>query len=97
MDPWLEVPGLWPDVHNSLIAAIRDDLAAKLAPKYFVGLEQHTYVTSAAGDVAIIRPDVLVGRTRSRSRTPAPGAPAVATVGVIELDVEVPVEVTVDE
>ena len=24
MDPWLEAPRIWPDVHNSLIAALRD-------------------------------------------------------------------------
>ena len=27
MNPWLEHPTLWPDVHNSLITAIRDTLA----------------------------------------------------------------------
>ncbi len=32
MDPYLEHPSLWPDVHNSLIAAIRDELSSQVAP-----------------------------------------------------------------
>lgn len=63
MDPRLELPVLWLDVHNILITAMRDDLASRLAPRYYVGVEQHTYVTSPAGDGAAIRPDVLIGRT----------------------------------
>lgn len=101
MDPWLEHPGLWPGVHNSLIAAIRDDLASKVAPRYFVDIDQHTYISSTAGDVAAIRPDVLVGRSASKRRHPRPRrAPAVAAeseAGVIAVDVEVPVEVRFDE
>jgi hypothetical protein len=97
MDPWLEHPGLWPGVHNRLITAIADELVPKVAPKYFVDVEQHTYITSPAGDLALIEPDVLIGRTKSRKRIPAADAPATAGVGVIEMDVEFPVEVQVDE
>jgi hypothetical protein len=101
MDPWLEHPGLWPGVHNRLITAIADDLVPKVAPKYFVDVEQHTYVTSAGGDLAIIRPDVLIGRTTSRRRIPRPDQTAVAVaepeVSAVEIDVHVPVEVQVDE
>lgn len=44
MDPWLEDPALWPDVHNSLIAAIRDAMAPLVAPKYYIGLESRIYL-----------------------------------------------------
>lgn len=96
MDPWLEHPGLWPDLHNSLITSIRDDLAPRVAPRYFVGVEQHTFVTSAAGDIALIRPDVLIGRSRSRGGMPRPGRPAAARVAAAVLDVQVPIEVEVE-
>ena len=33
MDPYLEHPDLWPDVHHGLIAALRDFLAPRLRPK----------------------------------------------------------------
>jgi len=39
MDPYLEHPALWPDVHNSLIAAIRDALVPLVAPRYYVVIE----------------------------------------------------------
>ncbi len=31
MDPWLEHPAIWPDAQNSLITAIRDELAPRIA------------------------------------------------------------------
>lgn len=32
MHPHLEAPGLWADVHNSLLVALRDDLTPRLRP-----------------------------------------------------------------
>lgn len=43
MDPYLEHPSLWPDVHNSLIIAIAHDLAARIAPRYYTRLRERTY------------------------------------------------------
>ena len=43
MDPWLEHPAIWPDVHNRLITSIADELVPRLTPKYHVGLEQRVY------------------------------------------------------
>ena len=34
MDPYLERPSLWPDVHNSLIYAIREQLQQQISPRY---------------------------------------------------------------
>lgn len=45
MDPYLEEPGLWPDVHSRLIAAIGDALAASVAPGFIVRIEQRVYIT----------------------------------------------------
>jgi hypothetical protein len=46
MDPYLENPGLWPDVHHALISEIRALLAAQLRPKYFVRIEERAYITT---------------------------------------------------
>jgi hypothetical protein len=98
MDPWLEHPALWPDVHNSLIAAIRDELVPKVAPKYFVGLEQHTYLCRPGGTVFIGRPDIGIGRTPAIATAEGLiGSLSTAGVGVLELDVEVPVKDLVKE
>ncbi len=45
MDPYLEEPGFWPDVHSGLITAIRDALAASVAPGFIVRIEQRVYIT----------------------------------------------------
>lgn len=34
MDPYLEAPSLWPDVHTSLIYAIREQIQRRLGPRY---------------------------------------------------------------
>ncbi len=45
MDPYLEEPGFWPDVHGRLIAALGDALAASVAPGFIVRIEQRVYIT----------------------------------------------------
>jgi hypothetical protein len=64
MDPYLEHPALWPDVHNSLIAEMRRDLAPRVRPTYYVGIEERTYVApsgsaSRALTVELPMPDRL--------------------------------------
>ncbi len=100
MDPWLELPTLWLDVHNSLITAIRDDLASRVAPKYHVGVEQHTYLSILDARSFIGRPDIVISRTRSRKRLrQPPGSSRVTATGapVLKLDVEVPIQDRVEE
>lgn len=61
MNPWLERPALWHDVHHSLLSALRDDLAPRLRPRYFVAVETHTYVSTASDVWSASRyPDVMV-------------------------------------
>lgn len=60
MDPWLEDPELWPDVHNSLIVSIRDVIAPLVRPRYFVGVESRTTVLSGSDQDHIYRPDVEI-------------------------------------
>src|SRR3954451_13867413 len=45
MDPYLENPGIWPDVHHTLISGYRDFLAPQLRPKYVVRVEERTYIS----------------------------------------------------
>jgi hypothetical protein len=85
MDPYLEHPALWPDAHNSLIAAIRDAIAPLVAPRYYVGLERRAYQLKP-DDLALIGvADVAVIAPRA-PETAGPLAPAGAAV----LEVEVP-------
>ena len=89
-------PALWPGVHNRLITAIADDLTA--GRPEILRRRRAAYLRHVDhGRPGRIRPDVLVGRSRSRKRIPTPGQPATAGAGVLAKDVEVPVEVQVED
>ena len=60
MDPWLEHPDLWPDVHNSLITAIRDTLMPRIRPRYVARVESRTTKLSSLDIDRMYRPDVAI-------------------------------------
>ena len=60
VDPYLERPGLWPDVHNRLIVHLADELAPPLRPRYVVSIEERTYTVTADDLVFAGRADVSV-------------------------------------
>lgn len=72
MDPYLEQPSLWPDAHFNLIHAIQVSLAPQVAPRYYVGVEERTYVVAVEPRTYVGRPDVAA---IDLSRNP-PGEPA---------------------
>ena len=49
MNPYLENPGLWPDVHNSVIVGLRTLLARQLRPEYRVTTVERVYVMAEPG------------------------------------------------
>jgi hypothetical protein len=77
MDPWLESFELWPNVHNSLIAAIRDYLVPLLRPRYFVDLESRTTVLTGKDEDHLYGPDVAIF-------TSDMNAPSIEGVAVME-------------
>jgi len=50
MDPYLENPCHWRDVHLNFISRIQGQLAAQLRPKYFVGIEERIYITDKSDE-----------------------------------------------
>jgi hypothetical protein len=91
MDPYLEHPSLWPDVHNSLITAIRDALTPLVAPRYYIGLERRTHLLKPDDVVFIGRPDVAV---ISHRPSPQPATLPLAEIGVLEVEVPMNDEVS---
>ncbi len=66
MDPYLERPTLWPGVHALLISGVATRLGPRVAPNYYVAVEERTYIASADPKSFLDRPDVvLVGPQRS--------------------------------
>jgi hypothetical protein len=81
MDPYLERPGMWEEVHTRLIVAIADALGPQVRPQYRVGVEQRTYLAVLTPEeyVLVGKPDVLVAiPRRQQERVEA----AVTAVGI---------------
>jgi hypothetical protein len=80
MDPYLEAPGIWPDVHTSLMSIFREQLAPLLAPKYLAELETQVVIDRLDDDpqvllldVSITSPDVSAGASSAVTvAAPAP-------------------------
>jgi hypothetical protein len=62
MDPYLEHPGMWPEVHHRLISAIADALEQILSLDYRVAIEKRTYLSVPEDSVLVGIPDVSVYR-----------------------------------
>jgi hypothetical protein len=60
MDPYLEHPALWQDIHNRLITAVADVLSPILDPRYYVGIESRMVVVLPGDTRPIGRTDVGV-------------------------------------
>ena len=93
MDPYLEHPALWPDVHNRLVAALADFLGPALVPRYYVALERRAYLPMAGDFVLVGRPDISVVKEAAAPAYAASSTDPVAGV----LEVEIPISDEVDE
>jgi hypothetical protein len=62
MDPYLEVPELWPGVHNILIVNILNYLRPLLRPRYIAAIEERVFVEGPQQREFI--PDVLLKQGR---------------------------------
>lgn len=60
MNPYLEHPELWAEVHNRLIVAIADAIESDLSLKYRVKIEKRTYLSYGEESVLVGIPDLSV-------------------------------------
>ncbi|MGB3693621.1 MAG: DUF4058 family protein [Spirulinaceae cyanobacterium] len=71
MDPYLEHPNFWPEVHSRLIVAIADALVPQVRPKYKVAIEKRIYqITSNNDDNSLLVgiPDAAVTHQSNLSK-----------------------------
>ncbi len=87
MDPWLEHPAIWPDVHNGLIAAIRDELAARVAPRYYLSLRQRSYRLEPGELVFVAHSDADLSTPAADDAADVPGGAVDAAVAVLDVEV----------
>src|SRR5207302_4779834 len=83
MDPFLEDPAVFPDLHDNLIAEIRNAINAQLPPPYYASSASRVWVEPSQRrvepDVNLLRPE----RPGSGSATSAPVATEVARGPVV--------------
>jgi hypothetical protein len=60
MNPYLESPDFWPEVHNRLIVAIADALVPQLVPRYRVAIEKRIYEIKGEQSLLVGIPDVSI-------------------------------------
>jgi hypothetical protein len=81
MDPYLETPDLWPDVHHGLISQIQAVLNPLVRPRYVARVELRVYISDDddPGREAII-PDVRIEKAKRKSNKKSRATAAVAVV-----------------
>jgi Protein of unknown function (DUF4058) len=63
MDPYLENPELWPDVHHELISQLRKILNERIRPKYVARVEVRVYLSDEDDlDQDLFVPDLKIER-----------------------------------
>jgi hypothetical protein len=82
MDPYLEKPSSWPDVHHELISGIRATLTQQLRPRYSVHIEERIYLSGAndPGRRAWV-PDLYITKCSKRGS----GIPAAGSTTLLEV------------
>ncbi len=95
MDPWLEEPGLWPDVHLQLIAVVRELLNQSLGERYFARVEERVYIADDSGEprefhVADVKVHELTnGSSNGAPSVDAGGAAVAPIIATTLLDAEI--------
>jgi Protein of unknown function (DUF4058) len=91
MNPYLEHPDFWPEVHHLLISAIKESLTPQLRPKYRVAIEKRIYEIKGENSLLVAIPDVSIQQKRGSANAIASNNVAVASRTVQPLKVRIPV------
>lgn len=97
IDPYLEHPDVWAEVHNRLIVAIAITLAPSLRPKYHVAIEKRTYLGEPDDSLLVGVPDVTVFTQQSSRRSPSSQPSSTALAAFEPMKVAVPMIESVKE
>ncbi len=87
MDPYLEDSDIWPDLHDALIAAMREELAPLLSPNYLARLNRRTYLLEPDDLELIGLPDVAILSRKRVKPSPRPARDVAAGPAVLEVEI----------
>jgi hypothetical protein len=84
MNPYLENPDLWTEVHHLLISVLAETLNPQLLPKYRVSVEKRVYQSVDDNFLLVGIPDVTIGRVQAvrKGSTAVAAAPAATPLTV---------------
>ncbi|MEG4940364.1 DUF4058 family protein [Microcoleus sp. F4-D5] len=86
MNPYLESPDFWPEVHSRLIVAIADALVPQLLPKYRVAIEKRIYQIKGEQSLLVGIPDVSIqGNATTRNSSTSNVAVAARTTAPLKV------------
>ncbi|MEC4818054.1 MAG: DUF4058 family protein [Scytonema sp. PMC 1069.18] len=92
MNPYLENPELWSEVHHLLIGIIAETLNLQLLPKYRVAIEKRVYQMYGEDSLFVGIPDVTVGRSKTATTEPSNVAVAAPPSTPISVTIPMPME-----
>lgn len=88
MDPWIEHPSMWPDVHQRLITYAGDALQARVGSSYFVAIGERVYVEAGGEtfypDVSVVRGGETGASTAEAAQHDEADKPTVLVIEAIE-------------
>src|SRR5438067_1949162 len=89
MDPFLEDPAVFPDLHDNLIAELRNAINAQLPPPYYASSASRVWVEPSQRRV---EPDVIVPRPERPGSGPVEVPPVAMAVARPPVVVRIPRE-----
>lgn len=94
MNPYLENPQLWSEVHHRLITAIAIAIESSLSLKYRVAIEKRTYLSNREESVEVGIPDVAVTFQKSTLASQTPSTATLPSLGEsVTVTIPVPEEI----
>ncbi|HAJ58872.1 MAG TPA: hypothetical protein DCP31_06105, partial [Cyanobacteria bacterium UBA8543] len=94
MNPYLENPELWSEVHHRLITALADAIETNLSLKYRVAIEKRTYLSNREESVEVRIPDVSVTFQKSTLPSQTPSTAILPALGEsVTVKIPVPEEI----
>lgn len=87
MDPYLEMQPFWSDFAPAFLTALRNNLVARLLPRYDVRIEEYLMLTEDDYNLHRVRPDVAVSTTQAWQPT---GSGGVAVIEPVVSELEYP-------
>jgi Protein of unknown function (DUF4058) len=97
MNPYLEDPFFWREVHNRMIVALANDLGAQLRPRYYAAIETRTYLDDDSDGILVSIPDAVVFASTQQLRPSALAKSSMPTMATVEVPLAQPQRVQLVE